>query len=273
LCYQYISVLIGSFNQYILFRTFSNLSYKVFLLSYFKAFSIGLLLPGQFGDASINVFLKSEGLYYSQAFSAYLWDKYLTFALYLGIVLLFIGDILGQPNYVPFLLWLTLGLIFPFLVYMVLRFIGSRKSMKRENRFIRFSNNLLFELINFAKQHPFLLTINLTLTCLKLGFVIISYHAMLACLGYLLPVFKVGLAALASGIVAYIPISIQGLGTVETAALFSFRTLGVPAPDVLVCFLLLRTSIYVLATVAYVMTCFLDKRRKANEALPLQDVT
>jgi hypothetical protein len=84
---------------------------------------------------------------------------------------------------------------------------------------------------------------------------------MIASLGYDLSAWKVGQAALASGIVAFIPVSIQGLGTVEAAALLNFKTLSVSPSDVLACYLLLRTSIYVFASFAYAAT-FLLKNNK-----------
>ena len=260
ICYQYGSVFVGSLNQYILFRTFNELTYKIFLISYFRAFAIGLLLPGRFGDAAIGVFLKSEGLYYTQAFSAYLWDKYLTFTLYLVIVLLFFANIMGQPYYIPLLLWLVLGLILPVIIYSVLRTTIAKQRSRSEGRWARFSDNLLSQLLDFAKLHPCLLLINLFITCIKLCLVILSYHVILISLGYYLGVWKVGLASLASGIVAYIPVSIQGLGTVEAAALFNFKTLGVSSSDVLVCYLLLRTNTYVLALFAYFFTFLLHKK-------------
>ena len=259
-CYQYGSVIIGPLNQYILFRTFNALTYKTFLISYFRAFAIGLLLPGRFGDAAIGIFLKSEGLYYTQAFSAYLWDKYLTFMLYLAIVLLFFTKLTAKSNYIALLLWLLLGLIFPLIIYSVLRTTTTKKKMRSEGRLARFSDNLLSQLLEFLKQHPCLLLINLFITCVKLFFVILSYHVTLVSLGYYLKVWEVGLASLASGIVAYIPISIQGLGTVEAAALLNFKALSVSSADVLTCYLLLRTNTYLLALFAYFFTFLFRKK-------------
>jgi len=262
--YQYASILLGSFNQYILFRVFQPLSYKTFLFSYFKAYTIGLLLPGQFGDASIGLYLKSKGLYYSQAFSAYILDKYLTFILYLAVLLLFFGNMMGYPRLMPLLLWITLGFVLPMIIYAALRYTSLVPAVHREGRFMRFINNLSSQILYFATHHPFFLLINFVLTCLKLGFVMLSYHAMLTSLAYSLPIWKVGLAALASGIVAYVPVSLQGLGTVEAAALFNFKTLGVYPSDVLSCYLLLRTGVYAFAFLAYIGT-FLLKDKDAPD--------
>ena len=261
--YQYASIILGSLNHYILLRGSVNLHWKPFILSYFKAFAVGLILPGRFGDASIGYFLKSKGLHYSQTFSAYILDKYLTFILYLAILFLFVGNLMAKPATISILLWAIIALGLPFIIYSVLRFSRFLPSALRENRLAHFINNLASQLDYFTKHHRFLLLLNFCLTFLKLGFVILCYHAMIASLGYDIAAWKVGQAALASGIVAFIPVSIQGLGIVEAAALLNFKTLGVSPSDVLACYLMLRTSTYIFACIAYTAAFFLrnDKIR------------
>ena len=252
--YQYASILLGSFNQYILFTAFLKLPYRTFLSAYFKAYAFGLLLPGQIGDASIAYFLKSKGLYYSQTFSAYILDKFLTFILYVFILLIFLGDIMGYPLIIPLFIVIALGILVPIAFYSTLRVAKYFPSAWQEFRLMRFFHNLSSQLLFFAKHHPHLLLMNFLLTGLKLGLIMLCYHAMITSLGYSLSAWKVGLAALASGIVGYIPISIQGLGTVEAVALLNFKNLGVSPPDVLACYLVLRTNTYVAACLAYAAT-------------------
>lgn len=264
--YLYASIILGSFNQYILFTAFSNMSYKTFFFAYLKAFSIGLLLPGQIGDVSIAFFLKSEGLYYSQTLSVYILDKFLTFILYVSVLIIFVGDIMRYPAIISILLLIAIGVLMPIVFYIILRLTRSFPLSWQKNRLLRFIHNLSSQLFFFAKHHPLLLLINFLLTILKLGLVMFCYHAMLAALNYSLSVWKVGLAAIASGIIAYIPVSIQGLGTVEAVALLNFKKLGVGPPDVLACYLLLRSNIYILASLAYAVISFInrDKSVKRN---------
>jgi uncharacterized protein (TIRG00374 family) len=158
---------------------------------------------------------------------------------------------MAQPAAISILLWAVIAIGLPFITYLILRFSSFLPPAWRENRLARFINNLASQLHYFTKHHPFLLLLNFSLTFLKLGLVILCYHAMMASLGYDLSAWKVGQAALASGIVAFIPVSIQGLGIVEAAALLNFKTLGVSPSDVLACYLLLRTSTYVFACFAY----------------------
>jgi len=257
LSYQYASIFLGACNQYILLSPFLDLSWKTFISAYFKAYALGLLLPGRFGDAAIGFFLKPEGLHYSQTFSAYVLDKYLTFILYLAILILFVGNLMGYSTIILLLLWALFALVMPLFLYSMLHFTSLLPLGLQKSRLTIFIINLTSQIHDFGKHHPFLLVINFFLTCIKLGLVILCYHAMIASLGYSLNKWDVGLAALASGIVAYIPVSIQGLGTVETAAIFNFKTLGVSSTDVLVCYLLLRMSNYAFSFVAYVVSLLL----------------
>ena len=262
--YQYASIFLGAFNQYILIAAFSNLPFKRFLTAYFKAYAFGLLLPSQIGDASIAFFLKSEGLYYSQTLSAYILYKFLTFILYVFVLFLFLADILGYPKIISLSSIIALGLLLSIGFCIIVRLTRSLPVSWRENRLMRFVHNLSSQLFFFTKHHPFLLLINFFLTCLKLGFVMLCYHAMITSLNYSLSIWKVGLAALASGIVGYIPISIQGLGTVEAMALLNFKTLGVSPADVLACYLVLRSNNYMAACLAYAAT-FIAKKNKSTE--------
>lgn len=262
--YQYASIFLGAFNQYILFTAFSNLPFKSFLAAYFKAYAFGLLLPSQIGDASIAFFLKSEGLYYSQTLSVYILDKFLTFILYVLVLFLFLGDIMGYSNIISLSSIIALGLSLLIAFYIIVRLTSSFPVSWRENRLMRFIHNLSSQLFFFTKHHPFLLLINFFLTCFKLGFVMLCYHAMITSLNYSLSIWNVGLAAIASGIVGYIPVSIQGLGTVEAMALLNFKTLGVSPPDVLVCYLVLRSNNYVAACLAYAAT-FIANKNKSTE--------
>jgi len=173
---------------------------------------------------------------------------------------------MGYPAIVSLSLLIALVFLMLIMFYILVRLTSSFPVSWQENRLMRFIHNLSTQLIFFAKHHPFLLLINFLLTLLKLGLVMFCYHAMLTALDYTLSVWKVGLAALASGIVGYIPVSIQGLGTVEAVALLNFKTLGVNSADVLVCYLLLRSNNYILACLVYIVT-FLFKKSKSTERI------
>lgn len=245
--YQYGSILLGSLNQYLLFDPVLRISFMSFVLPYCRAFIAGLLLPGQFGDASIVLFLKEKGSDYSQSFSIYLLDKYITLFFYLGIVITFILDLMGYPKFFAVVLLLLLSVISALLFYLVPAISPSKPARQWFRRVVGFIKNTLSQLLGYGREYPFRLLLNCILTGLKVFFVMSSYHAILVSLGYFLSVWEVGVSSIASGIVAYIPISVHGVGTVEASALWIFGRLGVSPADVLSSFLILRASVYIFA--------------------------
>jgi uncharacterized membrane protein YbhN (UPF0104 family) len=156
---------------------------------------------------------------------------------------------------------IALGMLLLYACHKIEKITGYLPVSWQENRIIRFVGNLSSQVSFFVKHHPFLLLINFFLTCFKLGLVMLCYHAMITALGYSLSTWKVGLAALSAGIVGYIPVSIQGLGTVEAVALFNFKTLGVNPPDVLAGYLILRSNSYLVACIAYIATVLSGKKK------------
>jgi uncharacterized membrane protein YbhN (UPF0104 family) len=256
--YQYASVLLGSLNQYLLFKPVLRVSLRSFLLPYFRAFATGLLLPGQLGDASIVLFLKSKGSDYSQSLSIYLLDKYITLFFYLAIVLTFILEIMEYPRFFAVALSMLLGVISALLFYLVPVISPARPTRKWAWRVAGFVKNTVSQLFSYAKEYPFRLLLNTLLTGLKIFFVMNAYHAILISLGYSLSLWDVGVSSIASGIVAYIPVSVHGVGTVEATALWVFGRLSVSSADVLSSFLILRASGYVLVIFFLCMVLFAD---------------
>lgn len=253
LFFQYTSILLGSFNLYILFRPFLEVNFSRFCSSYFKAFTAGLLMPGQFGDVSIVLFLNSKELNYSRTFSVYMWDKYITLVFYLGIVFIFISEIMEYPKWVPIAVMIGAGCLLFSLIYMITRLGLFAASGGWTGRIVRFFHNSAAEIMSYARLHPLRLLMNGGLTCFKLFFVMLCYHFILAALGYDLSVVSVGISSIASSVVAYLPISLHGVGTVEATAMWVFGRLNVSSADVLSGFLLLRLSVYALALFVFTL--------------------
>lgn len=258
LFFQYASVLLGSLNLYILFRPFLDITFPRFCCSYFKAFTAGLLMPGQFGDASIVLFMNSKELNYSRTFSVYVWDKYITLVFYLGIVFIFVSEIMNYSDWVPIAVMIGAGCVLFVLIYIITKFALFRAVNGWIGRLVRFIHNSAVEIMSYAKFHPFRLMINGVLTCFKLFFVMLCYHFILAALGYDLSIVSVGISSIASSVVAYLPISLHGVGTVEATAMWVFGRLNVSSVDVLSGFLLLRLSIYTLALIVFTLVVVIE---------------
>ncbi|HET7843046.1 MAG TPA: lysylphosphatidylglycerol synthase transmembrane domain-containing protein [Xanthomonadales bacterium] len=82
---------------------------------------------------------------------------------------------------------------------------------------------------------------NLVLSIVKLGLAGASYWLVFAALGIDPPApWRVAVVAAAAGLVAYVPVSLNGIGTVELAGVLLFGFLGIEAPVVASAYILLR---------------------------------
>lgn len=261
----YTSILLGAFNQYFLFQPILKISFKKFTRSYFKAYIAGLFFPSQVGDASIIFFLRNSGLRYSQSFSIYIWDKYITLLIYAGIVLLFLFDMASYPVfYIPIILILFFSISAGMLYFLskLGHFLPFEGWLGRLSALLK---NITSEILDYAATYPSRLLVNLSLTFVKIFLVMCCYYYIFAAFGYTLPLWKTGISSIASGIVAYLPISIQGIGTVESAAVWIFGRLEIGAADVLSGFLLLRASGYILAGIISLLMCAIKAEGKSLE--------
>jgi len=263
--FLYASILLGSFNQYLLFQPLLIISFKQFIRSYFKAYIAGLFFPGQVGDASIIFFLRHSGPRYSQNFSIYLWDKYITLLLYAGILFLFLSDITGYSIFfIPVILVIFLGFSAGMLYFVSM--LGNYRSLEGWlGRFSTFLKNMTSEILHYAARYPLRLLINLSLTCIKILLVMSCYYFIFSALGYVISLWKIGISSIASGIIAYLPVSIQGIGTVEAAAVWIFGHLNISPADVLSGFLLLRACGYILNIAVFSLICLIKIEDKTIE--------
>ena len=97
-------------------------------------------------------------------------------------------------------------------------------------------------------RHPRKVLLNAALTLVCIGLIGMAYWCMFFSLGYTqLPPGTLILLVAACSIVAYIPISFNGIGTVEVTGIALFGQLEVPAAAVLSAYLCLRLIVMALA--------------------------
>jgi uncharacterized membrane protein YbhN (UPF0104 family) len=112
---------------------------------------------------------------------------------------------------------------------------------------------------------PRILLLNLLLSLVKIGLTGISYWLVLGGLiAAAPPLMNVTIAAISSGLVAYLPLSANGIGTVEMAGTGLFGEIGVSLAVVLSMYVLLRLVNILLAWVpaALLMPDLLSHRRR-----------
>lgn len=241
-----ISTLLGAANSYLMAAPGPALGFTRFLCAYWVAWAFGQVLPGQVGDlVGMSLFLRKRGLALPTAVGRLGADKlislFCTFLLAAGLLL-----VSGAPV-VQLAGLLGAGAAGVLLV----AYIASRRWKKESAagsglraHFV----NIMLEAHRVMATRPGAIALNALLTLVKLFAIGVCYwavfHALHAVPGTL---FDVTVMANSAGLIAYIPISANGVGTVEAGALYLFGLHGVAAPVVVATYLVLRSANLVLA--------------------------
>jgi len=252
---------LGAINIWLLLRAMHSISFFKFMKSYIFSYSVNLFTPGQIGDASLGLFLKKQGVPYSQSTVAYSIDKGVTALVLLSIAGVGVKMFLPQVN----LKWL---IILPLVAGTFMVTIGGGIWFIGWNcRFLRRLQNLLKNAIlelTIFKDRWYLIVVNLSLTVAKWLVMSLTFYLGFYCLGVSISWPEIGIIPATSTIVAYIPISIGGLGTVEFLAIYLFSLIAVDEVKVLGAYLFLRCLTYLQAGVILFISVWTiqDERRE-----------
>lgn len=233
--------LLGSVNVWWLLRCRYQISFSAFLRSYAHGFSLGLLLPGQIGDATLVLFLRNASVPIRISGAAYTMDKVITLSV-LSCVAIFGLQRFGvlDFSYVLAIIAAIASLIVLGLLILTHRAI--------DNRPIAIIRTLLEEISGY-RNHIGAVFGNLLLTLVKWMVMGLSYYLAFRTFGTLTPWPDIGIIPVMSTLVGYIPISIGGIGTVELSAVVLFKMLGIAEATVISVYILLRSIHYVMAAI------------------------
>lgn len=245
-----IATLIGAVSIHLFFEPEDKLSFCVFLPVFWLSWAIGLVFPGQVGDmASLSALLKRRGIDLSRVMARSFADKLISFSLMLVFACAALMTLPGI-SWSEGRWWLV---AFP-LAMLPAFYVGRKQlfagSSQRFPRVLNFLVHTLDETCSIASRYPRRIILNAALTVVKIALTGMSYWCIFAALGYgdIGPWRVVAIAA-ASSLVAYLPVSFNGIGTVELAGVALFGTLGVPATVVFSGYLALRA---IALTIAWV---------------------
>lgn len=241
-----ISTLLGAANSYLMTAPGPALRFKRFLCAYWVAWAFGQVLPGQVGDlVGMSLFLRKRGLALPTAVGRLGADKlislFCTFLLAAGLLQVSMAPIVQLAGL------LSAGAAASLLI----AYIASRRWKKESNAGdgwrAHFVNSML-EAHRVMATRPGAVALNALLTLVKLFAIGVCYwavfHALHAEPGTL---FDVTVMANSAGLIAYVPISANGVGTVEAGGLYLFGLHGVAAAVVVATYLVLRSANLVLA--------------------------
>jgi uncharacterized membrane protein YbhN (UPF0104 family) len=241
---------LGAFNAYLLLNRQNSLLWTNFLPIYWLAWAVSLVTPGQIGDlAIISTSLKKQNIDWHLSLGRSLLDKAISFTIM--AILAVIGLYFTSRKYIGFeqssILMLEIFMSIVLILYL-LRF-KLTVFFSPELGGVR---GLLGQTIQEAKvtiyHHPARILINIVLTTIKIFLIGASYWCIFKGLGAgnIELIETVALAA-ASSLVAYIPISFNGIGTVEASGLVLFSQIGLSTSSILAGYLGLRLLVISLA--------------------------
>lgn len=259
-----VATLAGAVSIHLFFEPEDKLSFRAFLPVFWLSWAIGLVFPGQIGDvASLSALLRRRGIDLSRALARSLTDKLISFCLMLAFAC---AALVALPE-VSWSLgrWWLVALSSAMIAVL---YIGRKRLFAVLSRYFpRGARHFLRtadEACAIARRHPGRIVLNAAITAFKISLTGASYWLIFAALGYGdLGLWKVVCLAAASSLVAYLPVSFNGIGTVELAGVALFGTLGVPAAAVFSGYIALRAMVLVIAWVPAGLF-LLDTRKPAG---------
>ncbi len=259
------STLLGAWNLYLLLDRKSELHFRSFLRIYWVGWALNLVIPGQVGDiAGISALLRRYGIPLHVSISRSLVDKVLSVVAIasmgaIGVWRHFraaaLENISGNVAYAA----TVAAIVGVAVALLLLRVLG-----RHSERIRAFSRHMVRDIWLTASLHPRRIVTNLALSIAKMALTGLAYWCAFSAMGYhhTDPV-AVTLLAAASSLVAYIPVSFNGVGTVELAGVVLFGALDIPAYIVVSAYLLLRAIVLVLACMPLALGLAVSSTRSA----------
>lgn len=260
---------VGGYNAWQLSALGERARFGRFLAAYWCGWAIGLVVPGQVGDVvSIAGFFRRWGIPVSQTLARLGLDK----AVSLAVALLAVASLPWAVERARFevpaagaFAWgaLALGLGGAGLLWLA-------SIAKRSERMRRARDALAATLREgraIVRDAPGRLALNVVLSLVKFAVTGLSYWLVFLALGQDVDYWRVAVVAVAAGMVAYLPISLNGIGTVELAGVFLFGALAIAPAIVASAYLLLRAMGFVGAwlPVAAILPLVLRRAPSARE--------
>lgn len=256
-----LATLLGAINSYMVAAADTGVRFLPYLGVYWLTWALGQVVPGQVGDLiGMSLFLRRRGLALPTAVGRLGVDKlislFCTLALSAGLIAIFdaplprIAGFLGAGSAALLLVAFLFALRWPA--------NGSYGDGWRAQLM-----NGLREAHRVATTRPHIVLLDGLLTVVKLLAIGICYWVVLRALhSNTNGLVDVTIMANSAGLIAYVPLSANGIGTVETGSLYLFGLRGVSAPVVLATYLILRFANLLLAWIGTIFVLTLSRWRQ-----------
>lgn len=237
-----LSSLLSSFNAWLLIARPNKITFRNFFGLYWIAWAFSLVVPGQIGDtATYFIQLKKQSISTAKILAGSITDKFtsiLIIALFAAPAMLSLPVTRSlNPLDIRFILGtLTVLFIFGFSFFFT-------PCKKLYLKLFQLGKDILAVIANFIRNDSLVLSTNVLLSVLRVVATGASYYYCLYALHIAVEdqFFIIVTYAITAGLIAYIPVSFNGLGTVEAFAMLLFGLLGVTPAEVISMYLILRT--------------------------------
>jgi uncharacterized membrane protein YbhN (UPF0104 family) len=244
------ATLLGAFNAYILLDRQNSIRWTIFLPIYWLAWAASLITPGQIGDiATISTLLKKQKIDWHLSLGRSLLDKLISFIVMAALAS--IGLYLTSKNSLNIDISEKSILLMSISIGILILLLRSKFNMYFSPK-IDGARGLIGRTLKEAKltlyQYPTKVIVNIILTIAKISLIGLCYWCIFRGLGAdEISLFMTITLSSASSLVAYIPISFNGIGTVEASGLLLFSEIGLTTSNILAGFLALRLLVMLLA--------------------------
>lgn len=241
-------LVLGACNSYLIVLTIKELSFRTMLKVFFISVSWGMYTPAFVGEIGSTAYLlRQEGFSVSQGLSVITIDKLLTIAV--NTVLFVLGLWLFFPETKSLVYLFTfVGLSIPMFCVFVRPL---RKFLKVAviDKFMPWSHQYFNTMVNFLLNHPRLVLLNVLFSVLRAFLGATAIWIGLVAIGVESNLWAVAFVNFVARMVSYIPITINGLGLLEGAAMTLFQRISIDPEATLLAYLLSRLIMMVFGVV------------------------
>jgi len=238
--------ILGIFNLFVLF---GDMKFRDLVKPYLLSWSLGMFVPGKFGELSIFYFLKKKKKL-NDSVPVFLLDKLISFVVYILFVIigfLFFKELLGLDYLYQVLL------ICAVILALVLIFILWDKPKKILEKYVlrkyfKYFSGTFDNLKSYFSSYFNRLIINFLLTIVRLVFTAFVVYLGFLAMDPTLNVNLIYIMVITSiiSLVSLIPITLSGLGLRELLAVFLYGLIGIDAGVIFGAYVLLLIVRYVM---------------------------
>lgn len=247
-------VLLGALNIRTMLTPLAKVEYAKVLRAYSNANMVALIMPGQVGDVIIVKFFRNLNIPVAQGITLFATDKVVTLFWYTAFALY--GFYLAK-------LWRPLTLLFQgqghslplafggIAILGVLLLFCSRPILSLFSARIR---NWLALARTYLQKARKAILLNIAITLARVVVMGGAYWLTIRAYGPS-PTFMQALCfAIIAGLVAYVPVSFNGLGTVEAALIYLFNSAGIDSAPVISMAITMRIEVITAVSICAIIS-------------------